>query len=251
MTQLAEARKSTAAGLETFQYAFGVEASATIIDLKSAGDTALITLARAGNHEAFEILVHRHSQRILSIARRLTGHHEDAEDVLQQSLLKAFVHLQEFEGKSSFSTWLTRIALNEGLMLLRSRRRFPDVSIDTANDNEKNAVVLQLPHPGPSPEGAYMQAEQHATLSLAINRLGPNVRRAIQLNELNEMTARETARTLGVSISAVKSRILRGRKRMKETIEMYQRTAGRRAKANVQTIRRRTNAPSMPVEKVA
>jgi RNA polymerase sigma-70 factor, ECF subfamily len=234
---------------EILQQALGTGAAAPAIDLTSTKDTALITSAKAGNHDAFEVLVRRHSQRILSMALRLTGHREDAEDVVQQSLLKAFVHLREFEGKSSFSTWLTRIALNEGLMLLRSRRRILDVSIDATSDNEENTVVLQLPHPGPSPEGVYLQSEEHETLSMGINRLKPSVRRAIQLKELNEMSVRETARALGVSFSAVKSRILRGRKRLQETIEVYQRTPRRRTLASAQPIRARTT--SIAVGKVA
>lgn len=194
-----------------------------ITDHVNAHDTWLIAAAKAGNNDAFETLVRRHTQKILSMALRMTGHREDAEDVVQQSLQKAFVHLGEFEGKSSFSTWLTRIALNEGLMLLRARRRFRDVSIDAGCDTDESSAVLELPHPGPSPERTYLQAEQRKNLSVAISRLKPSIRRAIQLKELNELSVKETARALGVSFSAVKSRILRGRKRLQATIEMYDR----------------------------
>jgi RNA polymerase sigma-70 factor, ECF subfamily len=219
-----QARESSTVSTEILQQTLGTGATAPAIDPTSTTDAALIDTAKAGNHDAFEALVRRHSQKILSIALRLTGNREDAEDVVQQSLLKAFVHLREFEGKSSFSTWLTRIALNEGLMLLRSRRKFTDVSIDASSDDEENTVVLQLAHPGLNPEDAYLQTEQHQTLTIAINRLRPSVRRAIQIKELDEMSVKETAGALGVSFSAVKSRILRGRQRLQETMDLYQRT---------------------------
>jgi RNA polymerase sigma-70 factor (ECF subfamily) len=84
-------------------------------------DAALVAGAKTGYARAFELLVERHERRIFSIARRMTRNREDAEDVVQQSFQKAFINLRKFEGDSLFSTWLTRIAINEALMLLRTR----------------------------------------------------------------------------------------------------------------------------------
>src|SRR6202453_3735214 len=90
--------------------------------LAGTEDMVLVAAAKSGSSRAFEVLVERHARRILRVAQRVIGKREDAEDIVQQSFLKAFVHLQKFEGRSSFSTWLTRIAINQSLMKLRTRR---------------------------------------------------------------------------------------------------------------------------------
>jgi RNA polymerase sigma-70 factor, ECF subfamily len=135
-----------------------------------AGDEALVLAAKNGNEEAFEILVKRHRRKILSVALRLTHVQEDAEDITQQRFQKAFVHLHEFEGKSSFSTWLTRIAINEALMLLRRGRRQRQVSIDDDSiDMEGAASRLEIPDSDPDPEASYLQREAARILSAAMD----------------------------------------------------------------------------------
>src|SRR6266851_380027 len=107
--------------------------------IKFAGqdeEAALVLAAKSGDGRAFEILIERHRQRILAVVRRFTHIREDAEDIVQQSLQKAFFHLHRFQGKSRFSTWLTRIAINEALMFLRRGRRLREVSIDDLCGNE-------------------------------------------------------------------------------------------------------------------
>ena len=99
-------------------------------------EEAVVNAAKRGNEQAFEILVRCHQPRILALALRYTRVREDAEDVVQQSFQKAFVHLHKFEGKSSFSTWLTRIAINEALMWLRRVRSLREVPVDASNSNE-------------------------------------------------------------------------------------------------------------------
>src|SRR5690349_18469615 len=106
------------------------ESEATIGSFSDSGpEESLVTAAKNGNQEAFEILVGRHRRRILAVAMRYTRVREDAEDVVQQSFQKAFVYLSRFEGKSRFSSWLTRIAINEALMWLRRKRASPEVPI--------------------------------------------------------------------------------------------------------------------------
>src|ERR1700719_2414087 len=116
------------------------------------GDMTLVAAAKNGNRNAFEILVKRHQQRIFFVARRMTRRREDAEDVVQQSFQKAFTHLRKFEGRSAFSTWLTRIAVTEALMLLRRCRGLHEVLIDDLNGNEENTTPLDLPDSGANPE---------------------------------------------------------------------------------------------------
>src|SRR5882724_4776398 len=119
-------------------------ASAPIGSLVGTGDMALVAAARSGSSHAFDVLVERHARRILCVAQRVTRSREDAEDVVQRSFQNAFVHLQQFEGKSSFSTWLTRIAINEALMWVRTNHRMRVASIDELK-GEESVLALQIP----------------------------------------------------------------------------------------------------------
>src|SRR5882762_4417846 len=107
-------------------------------------DEVLVSAAKNGNQRAFEVLVERHQQRMLAFARRYTRVREDAEDVVQQTFQKAFIHLNKFQGKSSFSTWLTRIAINEALMLMRRRRALHEVPADDSSGDNGTTPGLDL-----------------------------------------------------------------------------------------------------------
>src|ERR1700739_2637891 len=138
------------------------ESEATIASFSDLGpEEALVTAAKNGNQRAFEILVGRHQRRILALAIRYTRVREDAEDVVQQSFQKAFVYLSKFEGKSSFSTWLTRIAINEALMYLRRERavRVREVSIDDLSRDGEPGPHFNLADASPGPEATYIQRE--------------------------------------------------------------------------------------------
>src|SRR5712671_499482 len=165
------------------------------------------------SRKAFEILVKRHQERIFLVARRITRRREDAEDVVQQSFQKAFTHLRKFEGRSAFSTWLTRIAITEALMLLRRSRGLREVLIDDLNGNEETTTALQIPDASPDPEASYSQRERAEMLSLAMNELSPGTRKAIRLRELDERSSEEAARIMGISVSALKGRMFHGRRK--------------------------------------
>src|SRR6202035_5648927 len=122
-------------------------------------DGALVAGARRGDNQAFERLVFRHKQRVFAVAQRITNNREDAEDVAQESFHKAFLHLDKFQEKSQFSTWLTRIAMNEALMLLRRRRGFLEVLPETPDDNEKSAPEAFIDQ-RPSPEESCWRRER-------------------------------------------------------------------------------------------
>jgi RNA polymerase sigma-70 factor (ECF subfamily) len=124
-------------------------------------DAALVAAAKKGHAQAFETLVRRYQREILVVALRFTHLRQDAEDIVQQSFHKAFVHLRKFKGKSSFSTWLTRIAINEGLMLQRRRRGLSEVSIDDSSRSEETSFELEIPDPAPGPENSRLQPEQN------------------------------------------------------------------------------------------
>lgn len=187
---------------------------ATNIDKDS--DTALVAAAKCGDAQAFEDLVFRHERRVFAVAQRITNNREDAEDVVQESFHKVFRHLNDFQEKSRFSTWLTRIAMNEAFMLLRRRRGFLEVLPESTDDGvaASEAFVDQ----SPSPEESCGRRERRELLTEAINRLGPKIRSTIQLRDIEERSAEETAQILGTSIGAVKARLFQGRRKLRRTV---------------------------------
>ena len=184
-------------------------------------DESLVAAAKSGNRNAFEILVKRHEQRIFFVAQRITRRREDAEDVVQQSFQKAFTHLRKFEGRSAFSTWLTRITITEALMFLRKSRGLREVLLDDLSGSEETATALEVPDSSPDPETMYSQGEWAEKLFLAMNELPAGMRRAIQLRELDERSSEETARLMGISVSALKGRMFHGRKKLRERLKRF------------------------------
>src|SRR5207302_1837723 len=176
------------------------------ISLNRDADSALVAATKRGDTQAFEELVLRHRQRVLVVALRITNNREDAEDVAQESFHKAFLHLDAFQEKSRFSTWLTRIVMNEAFMLLRRRRGVFEILPERPDKAESwsEAFVDQ----SSNPEESYLRRERTQLLTEAINRLGRNVRTTILLRDIEERSSRETASLLRTSIAAVKARSL-------------------------------------------
>jgi RNA polymerase sigma-70 factor (ECF subfamily) len=206
-------------------------------------DAALVAGAKTGDARAFELLVQRHEGRIFSLAQRMTRNREDAEDVVQQSFQKAFIHLKKFEGESLFSTWLTRIAINEALMLLRRRRGTREVPIAESNTEDETALPLDIPDVGPTPEDSCLQREQERIVSAAVNELTPGMRKAIELRELGELSTGETAQVMGLSVGAVKARVFHGRRKLRKTLQRYvesARTYGNEALRTRRSVRERS-----------
>jgi RNA polymerase sigma-70 factor (ECF subfamily) len=196
-------------------------ASASPHRLVAQEDAALVAAAKTGDARAFELLVQRHEGKIFLLAQRITRNREDAEDVVQQSFQKAFIHLKQFEGDSLFSTWLTRIAINEALMLLRRRRGTHEVPIGESNTEDETALPLDIPDAGPNPEDSCLQREQEQILSAAVHELTPGMRKAIELRELGELSTGETAQIMGLSVGAVKARVFHGRRKLRKTLKLY------------------------------
>jgi RNA polymerase sigma-70 factor, ECF subfamily len=140
---------------------------------------------------------------------------------MQQTFQKAFLHLHQFEGRSSFSTWLTRVAINEAQMLHRKSGNTREVSIDDLNEHAETVTPLEIPDSAPDPEAAYSKREWRRMLSFALNELPRRTRRAIQLRDLDERSTEETARIMGMSVGAVKARIFQGRKRLRKRLEHF------------------------------
>jgi RNA polymerase sigma-70 factor (ECF subfamily) len=194
-------------------------ASISLSDPES--DEALVVAARAGDEQAFENLVKRHQPKISALARRYTRIPEDAEDVVQQTFQKVFIYLQKFEGKSSFSTWMTRIAINEALMLLRRRRALREVFVDYSSSGEGAVGAPEIFDTNPGPETKYAEREGVQILSAAIAQLRPALRAVIELHDLGELTARETADRMDLSVSAVKARVFHGRRKLGQALRNY------------------------------
>jgi RNA polymerase sigma-70 factor, ECF subfamily len=180
----------------------------------------LVLAARAGNIEAFETLVERYERKIFRLTQNITQNREDAEDAMQESFLKAFEHLKEFQGNSRFYTWLVRIAVNQALMKLRKRRP-NEVSLDQDLDTGEDTIPREVEDWGPSPEDRYEQRELSAILSEVISELTPPFRIVFQLRDIEELSTEETAEALGLSVSAVKSRLLRSRLKLRQKLGRY------------------------------
>ena len=188
---------------------------ATIVDNDSDG--VLVAAAKRGDRQAFEALVLRHERRVLAVAQRITNNREDAEDVAQESLHKAFLHLGDFRERSQFSTWLTRIVMNQAFMLIRRRRGVVEVLPENPEDGAKSNAESFVDQK-PNPEESCWRHERTELLTAAINRLGPKVRSTILLRDIEERSAGETAQILGTSIGAVKARVFQGRRKLRRTV---------------------------------
>jgi RNA polymerase sigma-70 factor (ECF subfamily) len=186
-----------------------------------AAEQMLVVSAKNGDEQAFETLFKRHRQKILRVVLRYAHVREDAEDIVQQSFQKAFVYLHKFEGKSSFSTWLTRIAINEALMLLRRGRTLRVIPVDDSHDQGGAGSAMEIPDASPDPETSYLRQERVQILSETLGNLRPGMREAIEFRELAELSTEETARRMGVSVAAVKGRLFHARKKLRERLGGY------------------------------
>src|SRR5229473_6440821 len=189
------------------------------IGISKNSDGAVIAAAKRGDTQAFEELVLRHKQRVLAVAQRITNNREDAEDVAQETFHKAFLHLDAFQEKSRFSTWLTRIAMNEAFMLLRRRRGIVEVSAGSADDSVQ-PLSIALVDERPSPEESCWRRERTKFLTEAINCLSPTIRTTILLRDIEEQSVKDTAQILGTSITAVKARVFQGRRKLRRTLNI-------------------------------
>jgi RNA polymerase sigma-70 factor (ECF subfamily) len=174
-------------------------------------DEALVSTAKSGDANAFVELSKRHSNRVLLTTYRITRNWQDAEDALQDSLLKAFSHLNGFQQKSSFATWLTRIAINSALMILRKKRVCVEVSIDGSDDPDDKYERWEARSLTEDPESRFARSEREELLRDAILRLPPVCREVVELRQAKDYSAREIAQALGISVAAVKSRLSRAR----------------------------------------
>jgi len=180
----------------------------------------LVAAARKGDETAFEELVNRYERKIYRLTLNITGNREDAEDAMQDAFLKSYTHLDSFQGDSRFYTWLVRIAANEALMRLRKRRP-GQVSLDQPVEGEDDLMPRELEDWGPSPEQQFAQAELQEILGGVIEKLEPDYRTVFMLRDVEELSTEETAAVLGISVPAVKSRLLRARLKLRQKLHRF------------------------------
>ena len=196
--------------------------------LASDDDLAIVDRVLAGDKEAFGELVRRHERRVYRTTLAVTSNPDDAEDAMQETFLKAFQHLAEFQRASRFSTWLTRIAVNEGLQRLR-RRRITD-SLDELIASEEEMKPRQVEDWHDNPERLYARQQIREFVEEALRSLPAAYRVAFVLRDIQGLDTEEAAAALGLTISALKSRLLRARLMMREALAgRFQKLAGRKS----------------------
>jgi RNA polymerase sigma-70 factor, ECF subfamily len=178
----------------------------------------LVSMAKSGDVNAFVELIKRHADKAFQATYRVTRNRQDTEDALQESFLRAFIHMKGFQERSSFSTWLTRIAINSALMILRKKRNSSESSIDRTDGPEGNFDNWEPRSPWEDPESSYARRERHELLRRAIQQLPPVFRDVIELLQAEECSNQEIAQSLGISLPAVKSRLARARKALRTSL---------------------------------
>jgi RNA polymerase sigma factor (sigma-70 family) len=187
--------------------------------LQHLDEKSLVEAAKAGHDAALEKLLSSHSKKILQTIYRITKNREDAEDAMQDAFLRALVHIKSFDSRSQFSTWLTRIAINSALTIVRKKRLsvapFKDTR-DVGGRFDPTAIAEQAP----DPEARYAQMERAETIRKAVVALPTPLRQAVVLQRLRELSVAETAKKLGLSLAAARSRLSRARAALKWSLRL-------------------------------
>jgi RNA polymerase sigma factor (sigma-70 family) len=204
---------------ETLQTEIGVESRFTqsAQPLTATNDELLVTLAQNGDYLAYVELCRRHREMMFRTVLRITRNTDDAEDALQDSWMRALANIRTFDQRSLFSTWITRIAINSALTILRRRRRRREFSLDDTVD-PGNLGVMEILEPSRNPEEQYLETERMRLVRKAIQRLPPKLRTAMEIRQSHDGSVNELAMLAGVSLPTMKSRLVRARLRLREPL---------------------------------
>jgi RNA polymerase sigma-70 factor (ECF subfamily) len=181
-------------------------------------DLAAVSRARGGDADAFRDLVQRHSRTIFRVAYRMTGNEHDADDVVQETFLRAYRQIEKFEERANFGTWLHRIAVNCSLDLLRSRSRHEKHRI-TDKDDEDGEMTREFESTDPQPDRLLLSAELKEHVLVALDRLSGNERTAFMLRHFEGMPVEQIGKTLGIQVNAAKHTIFRAVRKLRESLE--------------------------------
>jgi RNA polymerase sigma-70 factor, ECF subfamily len=188
-------------------------------DYSWATDDVLIAAAKSSDGRAFEELSGRHVRSIRRTVYRIVRNHEDTEDVLQDSLLRAYCNLPEFKASCKFSTWITKIAINSALMLLRKRKARAEASLIRSDAADQTGQMWDIADPSTNIERGLAKQEARNLLSRAIEGLPPIYRSVLEQYHLQEKSMREAADTLGISIPTAKARLFRARRTLRSRLK--------------------------------
>jgi len=180
-------------------------------------ETALLEAAKQGHSKAFGALCERYTQQLLRTAHRITRSQEDAEDAVQDALMRAFVHIGDFDNRSSFATWLTRIAINSALMILRKKRTSREIAIEGGDEAGTEGRSYEIVDRAPNPEWSYAQREEQKMLTTAVLRLRPSLRRVVEFQQLQGHSMKETAESIGISVAAAKARLFHAKAALRKS----------------------------------
>src|SRR5579872_17563 len=181
-------------------------------------DSVAVARAKQGDDDAYRILVDRHSRGVFRLAYRMTGNEQDAEDVVQETFLRAYKQLKNYEARSSFATWLYRIAANYSLDLIRMKKRHDERREKPANDEERD-VMQTIPGHDPTPDRLVFSAQVQQRVDEAMNELSEQERVAFVLRHFEGLSIEEIGRSLGTSTNATKHSIFRAVQKLRKNLE--------------------------------
>lgn len=215
----------------------------------ASDDLALVRACKNGDCAAFEKIVTRYDRKLFRIAQYLMHNREDAEDAVQEAFLKAFQHLDQFREEAKFSTWLTRIAMNQSLMMLRKRRSTREVPIDGDFQSDDGNLPIDVADWAPNPEDLYRAAQLREILRKTLQDLGLGLRVVFVLKDIEGFSLEQTAEALGLSVTAVKARSLRARLQLREKLSRYFHKAEKFGEVESRPTRAGTPAPLLASER--
>jgi RNA polymerase sigma-70 factor (ECF subfamily) len=189
----------------------------TASPLTITSDALLVARAQNGEQLAYVELCRRHREMVFRTVLRITHNRDDAEEVTQDSWMRAFTHIGTFDGRSAFSTWVTRIAINYALTMLRRRRMRRELSLDDPVDPD-NRRVIEMLEPSRNPEERCLETERVRLVRQAVKRLPSKLRMAIELRQSQNCSVNELAMLVGVSVPTMKSRLVRARRKLRESL---------------------------------
>ena len=195
-------------------------------------DEVLVAAAKLGNHTAFGELWKRYSNTVFNMVFRVTANRDDAEDAIQDAWMKAYTHLNTFHGRAKFSTWLTRIAINSALTILRRKRSHREDPLEWCVDGE-GWQQWEVGDKRANVEEHYAKKETKRDLQQAINRLRPSLRIIIEIQQSHDGSVKEIADAAGISVAAAKSRLLRARTAIRRSLQSSVRSPASQSSQNL------------------
>lgn len=184
-------------------------------------DCDAVALARSGDSDAFRVLVERHSRNVFRLAFRMTGNEQDAEDVVQETFLRAYRQLAKYESRSSFATWLFRIASNYALDLIRSRKRHHEHREVSVKEDSELDIMQSIPATSPTPDRLAFSDQVQTRITAALDELSPQERTAFILRHFEGLSIEQIGASLGTGTNATKHSIFRAVQKLRRSLEPF------------------------------